>query len=206
MGLTVLRPVQPMLAQTAADVPRRWRWPPGPRATTARAGVGGVEARRRPHPGPPPRRRGRASGPATSTRSPTACPASSPWSARCRPRASCSTARPSGVGEDELPRTFQDTMSAFGQDATGGAGGPAVAVLRHPPPRRRRPDRPAAHRPPRHAGAGGGAVAHPRRDHDRRARPSGCSTRPWPTATRASWSRTPPRRTRPAAAAGRGAR
>jgi DNA ligase-1 len=27
-----------------------------------------------------------------------------------------------GVDEDELPRTFQDTMSAFGQDATGGAG------------------------------------------------------------------------------------
>ena len=27
-----------------------------------------------------------------------------------------------GVGEDELPRTFQDTMSAFGQDAAGGAG------------------------------------------------------------------------------------
>ena len=26
------------------------------------------------------------------------------------------------MGEDELPRTFQDTMSAFGQDAAGGAG------------------------------------------------------------------------------------
>ena len=59
VGLTVLRPVQPMLAPTAADVAEALALATGSRATSRRAGVGGVEARRRPHPGPPPGRRGR---------------------------------------------------------------------------------------------------------------------------------------------------
>ena len=98
------RPVQPMLAP---DRGRRDRGAGaghgGQGRRAARAGVGGVEARRRPHPGPPPGRRGRASAPATSTRSPTGCPASSSSSGRCRPPASCSTARRSASARTSCP-------------------------------------------------------------------------------------------------------
>ena len=59
-----------------------------------------------------------------------------------RPAGSCSTARCSGVGDDERPDLFQDTMSRFGRH-DGAGGGLTVVVLRLPPPRRRRPDRPA---------------------------------------------------------------
>ena len=60
-----------------------------------------------------------------------------------------------GVGEDELPRTFQDTMSAFGrEDGVAGAG--PVPLLRPAAPRRRGPGRPPAGRAPGRAGAGRG--------------------------------------------------
>ena len=58
-----------------------------------RARVGGVEARRRPHPGAPRRRRGTRSSPVASTRSPTPSPTSSPSPDRCQPTGWCSTAR-----------------------------------------------------------------------------------------------------------------
>ena len=101
------------------------------------------------------------SSPATSTRSPTACPASSPSCARSRPRPLVLDGEAIGWGEDELPPTaFQDTMSRFGRDEPAPGDRRrrrtlARAVLRRPPPRRRRPARPAARRPARRLDAGG---------------------------------------------------
>ena len=64
-----------------------------PRRSPPRAGVGRVEARRRPHPGAPRRRRGAARSRATSTTSPTGCAGSSTSSRSCPAATSCSTAR-----------------------------------------------------------------------------------------------------------------
>ena len=50
-----------------------------------------------------------------------------------------------GVDEDAKPRAFQDTMSAFGRDDASGCGRrPPGHLLRRPAPRRRRPHRRAA--------------------------------------------------------------
>ena len=75
IGLTVGRPIQPMLASSAPDLDAAL-------AKIGRLPGGRREARRHPDPGAPPRRRGPRSRPAASTTSPTGCPR---WSRWCGP-------------------------------------------------------------------------------------------------------------------------
>ena len=118
-----------------------------------------------------------ASSPATSTTSPTG------W--RGWPRSSASLPATAlildgeviGARLDERPELFQSTMSRFGRQVGEAAPMPrkthrrrhraARVVLRLPPRRRSRPDRPAARRAAGGARAGRGAVAHPRDRHRR---------------------------------------
>ena len=122
IGLTVLRPVQPMLAQTAADVAEALALATGTRGDEP-SGPASVEwkldgARIQVH------RAGEAIG--IWTRNLNEVTDRLPGIVelvRSLPATSVVLdGEAVGVGEDELPRTFQDTMSAFGQDASGGAG------------------------------------------------------------------------------------
>jgi DNA ligase 1 len=122
VGLTVLRPVQPMLAQTAADVAEALALTTGAKADE-RPGPASVEwkldgARIQVH------RQGDDVG--IWTRNLNEVTDRLPGIValvRSLPATSLVLdGEAVGVGEDELPRTFQDTMSAFGQDAAGGAG------------------------------------------------------------------------------------
>jgi DNA ligase-1 len=122
VGLTVLRPVQPMLAQTAADVAEALALTSGAKADE-RPGPASVEwkldgARIQVH------RQGDDVG--IWTRNLNEVTDRLPGIValvRSLPATSLVLdGEAVGVGEDELPRTFQDTMSAFGQDAAGGAG------------------------------------------------------------------------------------
>ncbi len=122
VGLTVLRPVQPMLAQTAADVTEALALATGAKGDESPGPVS-VEwkldgARIQVH------RRGDEVG--VWTRNLNEVTDRLPGIValvRSLPATSLVLdGEAVGVGEDELPRTFQDTMSAFGQDAAGGAG------------------------------------------------------------------------------------
>jgi DNA ligase-1 len=122
VGLTVLRPVQPMLAQTAADVSEalavatgaKGDEPPGPASVEWKLDGARVQVHRR---GDDVRIWTRNLNEVTD-RLPGIVAL-----VRSLPATSLVLdGEAVGVGEDELPRTFQDTMSAFGQDAAGGAG------------------------------------------------------------------------------------
>ena len=147
--------------------PSRCRWggrsgrcSPPPASARRRAGGARpgrhrrVQAGRRPHPGPPRRRRG---------------PRLDPHPARDHREVpelvALVRALPCGavvldgetlaLDDDGRPRAFQDTMSRFGSD--GSDGGAAQPVLLRPPaPRRRRPARRAARGPARRAGRAAG--------------------------------------------------
>ena len=80
------------------------------------AAVGGVEARRRPHPGAPRRRRGPGLHPQPERHHRAASPRWSRWCGACRPNGWCSTARCSAWPRTVAPAPFQDTMSRFGAD------------------------------------------------------------------------------------------
>jgi DNA ligase 1 len=122
VGLTVLRPVQPMLAQTAADVSEalalatgaKGDEPPGPVSVEWKLDGARIQVHRR----------GDEVG--VWTRNLNEVTDRLPGIValvRSLPATSLVLdGEAVGVGEDELPRTFQDTMSAFGQDAAGGAG------------------------------------------------------------------------------------
>jgi DNA ligase-1 len=122
VGLTVLRPVQPMLAQTAADVTdalavatgAKGDEPPGPASVEWKLDGARIQVHRR----------GDEVG--IWTRNLNEVTDRLPGIValvRSLPATSLVLdGEAVGVGEDELPRTFQDTMSAFGQDAGGGAG------------------------------------------------------------------------------------
>ena len=90
-------PLRPMLASTAEDVADalRHRRRPGQRR---------VEARRRPHPGPPSRRRRARSTPATSTTSPTGCPRWWTWPQRLPAERLVLDGETLTLGEDGRPR------------------------------------------------------------------------------------------------------
>jgi len=121
VGLTVLRGVQPMLAQTAADVPEALALATG---SGDGSGLASIEwkldgARIQVH------RRGDEVR--IYTRNLNDVTDRLPGIvvlARSLPATSLVLdGEAVGVGEDELPRTFQDTMSAFGQqDGVAGAG------------------------------------------------------------------------------------
>ena len=122
VGLTVLRPVQPMLAQTAADVTEalalatgaKGDEPPGPASVEWKLDGARIQVHRK----------GDEVG--VWTRNLNEVTDRLPGIValvRSLPATSLVLdGEAVGVGEDELPRTFQDTMSAFGQDAAGGAG------------------------------------------------------------------------------------
>ncbi len=122
IGLTVMRPVQPMLAQTAADVTEaltlatgvKGDEPPGPASVEWKLDGARIQVHRR---GDEVRIWTRNLNEVTE-RLPGIVDL-----VRALPATSLVLdGEAVGVGEDELPRTFQDTMSAFGQDAAGGAG------------------------------------------------------------------------------------
>jgi DNA ligase 1 len=118
----VLRPVQPMLAQTAADVTEalalatgaKGDEPPGPASVEWKLDGARIQVHRK----------GEEVG--IWTRNLNEVTDRLPGIValvRSLPATSLVLdGEAVGVGEDELPRTFQDTMSAFGQDAAGGAG------------------------------------------------------------------------------------
>jgi len=122
VGLTVLRPVQPMLAQTAADVGEALALatgakddePPGPASVEWKLDGARIQVHRR------------GDDVGIWTRNLNDVTERLPGIVdlvRSLPATSLVLdGEAVGVGEDELPRTFQDTMSAFGQDAAGGAG------------------------------------------------------------------------------------
>jgi DNA ligase-1 len=146
VGLTVLRPVQPMLAQTATDVTEALALATGAtsaKGTTGAQGANGGDGPAAADGGPPGERPGSASvewkldgariqvhrhGEAVGiwTRNLNDVTDRLPGIVelvRSLPATSLVLdGEAVGVGEDELPSTFQDTMSAFGQDAAGGAG------------------------------------------------------------------------------------
>jgi DNA ligase-1 len=122
VGLTLGRPVQPMLAQTAADVTEALALATGTRGDEP-PGAASVEwkldgARIQVH------RRGDVVAIWTRNLNPVTDRLPGVVElVRSLPATSLVLdGEAVGVDEDELPRTFQDTMSAFGQDATGGAG------------------------------------------------------------------------------------
>ena len=124
---------------TDARVHRRGRHG---RARSDRTGVGRVEARRRAHPGPPRATTKCGSTPATSTRSPIACPKSSPRCAPSRRATLVLDGEAIGLSDDERPHRFQDTMSRFGRQQVDAHGIPLTRVLlRRPAHRRPRPAR-----------------------------------------------------------------
>jgi DNA ligase-1 len=122
VGLTVLRPVQPMLAQTAADVAEALALttgakadePPGPASVEWKLDGARIQVHRQ------------GDDVGIWTRNLNEVTDRLPGIValvRSLPATSLVLdGEAVGVGEDELPRTFQDTMSAFGQDAAGGAG------------------------------------------------------------------------------------
>lgn len=122
VGLTVLRPVQPMLAQTAADVGEALALATGAKGDEP-PGAASVEwkldgARIQVH------RRGDVIGIWTRNLNEVTdrLPGIVDLVLSLPATSLVLDGEAVGVGEDELPHTFQDTMSAFGQDASGGAG------------------------------------------------------------------------------------
>ncbi len=119
IGLTVMRPVQPMLAQTAADVTEaltlatgvKGDEPPGPASVEWKLDGARIQVHRR------------GDDVGIWTRNLNEVTDRLPGIVdlvRALPATSLVLdGEAVGVGEDELPRTFQDTMSAFGQDAAG---------------------------------------------------------------------------------------
>src|SRR5918994_1010740 len=137
VGLTLLRPVQPMLAQTATDVTEALALVAGSAGNDAAGGGDGT--------GGGTGGRGDAGGDGTGDRGADIADtagtlASVEWkldAARLPGIAELARSLPAdslvldgeaiGVGEDELPRMFQDTMSQFGrQDGAAGAGIPGL--------------------------------------------------------------------------------
>ena len=122
VGLTVMRPVQPMLAQTAADVSEALALasgakgddPPGPASVEWKLDGARVQIHRR----------GDEVGIWTRNLNEVTdrLPGIVELVLSLPATSLVLDGEAVGVGEDELPRTFQDTMSAFGQDAAGGAG------------------------------------------------------------------------------------
>ena len=122
VGLTLGRPVQPMLAQTAADVTEalalatgaKGDEPPGPASVEWKLDGARIQVHRR------------GDVVAIWTRNLNPVTDRLPGIVdlvRSLPATSLVLdGEAVGVDEDELPRAFQDTMSAFGQDAAGGAG------------------------------------------------------------------------------------
>ena len=151
-----------------------------------RAGVGRVEARRRPHPGPSHGRRRPALHPQPQRRHrpPRRCRRRR---ARRSPAAtSCSTARCSASTTPARPRRFQDTMGDFGADAAGigrrPRPRPAGVLLRRPPRRHERRRR-----------AAGDPTRDPRRNRARSQPAARRSSPPTPTRPSASSNgRSPP--------------
>ena len=198
VGLEVLRPVQPMLASTATDVA----------AAIAALGpvLGRVEAGRRPDPGAPVRRRGPAVHPQPERRDGALAGCGR---RRGRPAGRAVRARRRGAGRGRRPapralpghhEPVRPSRPAPGRDLT-------VVVVRLPPRRRARPDRPPAPRAgrrPRHGWPG--AHGCPASSPPIPARPPPSSPPRWPPATRGSWSRRRRPGTRPAAGARRGGR
>ena len=173
VGMVPGRAVQPMLASPAPDVAAG--------AGGDRPGVGRVEARRRPDPGPPPRRRGPPLHPQPQRdhRPPR----------RRSPRSSAGLpggdlvldGEALGVDDEGAPRRFQDTMGDFGADAADRPRARPVGVLLRRAPRRRRAGRRrAARRAPRAAG------------DDRPGRAPGCRRSSPPTPARRRRSSTAP--------------
>jgi DNA ligase-1 len=122
IGLTLGRPVQPMLAQTAADVTEalalatgvKGDEPPGPTSVEWKLDGARIQVHRR------------GDVVAIWTRNLNPVTDRLPGIVelvRSLPATSLVLdGEAVGLDEDELPRAFQDTMSAFGQDAAGGAG------------------------------------------------------------------------------------
>jgi len=122
VGLTVMRPVQPMLAQTATDVTdalalatgAKGDEPPGPASVEWKLDGARIQVHRQ----------GDAVGIWTRNLNEVTdrLPGIVELVLSLPATSLVLDGEAVGVGEDELPRTFQDTMSAFGQDAAGGAG------------------------------------------------------------------------------------
>ena len=105
--LQPFQPVQPMLADSAADV--------GEALADARRGVVRIQARWRAHPGAQGRRRGAGLLAQPARRHDRGARSRRPSRARCRRARSCSTARRSRCAPDGTPHPFQVTMRRFGR-------------------------------------------------------------------------------------------
>ena len=153
-------------------------------ARRLRGGVGRVEARRDPHPDPPPRRRGADLHAQPERDHRRCCRRRRRASAPSRSSRRCSTARRSRWGATG-PRAFQDTVAQI--DARRSAGRDRHVPVRRAAPRRRRPARYAAPRARRARSRRSRASSRSRAcSPPTPARRSGCSTRRWRPATRAS--------------------
>ena len=169
-----------------------------------RARVGRVEARRHPHPGPPPRRRGAHLHAQPERDHARRCRGSSTRCARLPVAQAVLDGEALWMGEDG-PAAFQDTVAQLDADARRRA---SDVPLRRAARRRRGPARHAAGRARRAARGDRAAGSRMPRCADRRPGrgPSACSTRRSRPGTRAWSSRTRRRCTPPAGAARRGAR
>ena len=132
-----------------------------------RARLGRVEARRDPHPDPPPRRRGPHLHPQPQRHHGVAARASSRRCGACRSSQAVFDGEALWMREHG-PAAFQDTVSQI--DGDGAAGGDRDLPLRPAPPRRRGPARHAARGARRAARGDRAAAQDPERAHLRPGR------------------------------------